>query len=105
MRNLKRELIVREGFVAMYNENAVLVSAIDAIDCEDEDRAVCYVKVDMDLFVTMTNKLRSEFEERYGDDMDIDDVSGYYITVEYVGDNDTKITNDNLIEFDVEIFD
>jgi hypothetical protein len=37
--------------------------------------------------------------------MDIDDVSGYYITVEYVGDNDTKITNDNLIEFDVEIFD
>ena len=102
MRNLKRELIVREGFVAMYNENAALVSAID---CEDEDRNVCYVKVDMDLFVTMTNKLRSEFEERYGDDMDIDDVSGYYITVEYVGDNDTKITNDNLIEFDVEIFD
>ena len=103
MRNLKRELIVREGFVAMYNENAALVSAID---CEDEDRNVCYVKVDMDLFVTMTNKLRSEFEEReYGDDMDIDDVSGYYITVEYVGDNDTKITNDNLIEFDVNIFD
>jgi hypothetical protein len=101
MRNLKRELIVREGFIAMYNENAALVSAID---CEDEDRNVCYVKVDMNLFVTMTNKLRSEFEERYGD-MDMDDVSGCYINVEYVGDNDTKITDDNLIEFDVEIFD
>jgi hypothetical protein len=101
MRNLKRELIVREGFVAMYNENAVLVSAID---CEDEDRNVCYVKVDMDLFTRMAAKLSKEFEERYGD-MDMDDVSGCYINVEYVGDNDTKITNDNLIEFDVEIFD
>ena len=101
MRNLKRELIVREGFIAMYNEKAVLVSAID---CEDEDRAVCYVKVDMDLFTRMAAKLSKEFEERYGD-MDMDDVSGCYINVEYTGDNDTKITIDNLIEFDVEIFD
>jgi hypothetical protein len=37
--------------------------------------------------------------------MDMDDVSGCYINVEYVGDNDTKITNDNLIGFDVNIFD